>query len=241
MTLSLQRLRETGDSFKSRIHYGANWLARYESALDEEDVNLKIVEGQLIEEVLRERGLWGQLEYYLDIGTCTGRYLLFLRGAVKKGGTIIGIDDNPECIQFAKSNIQKTCPEDARISIHRKNFAAVELVLPLTRFHLITCMMSTISHFGQDRNDGFDDLLQTALRRMADYLDENGVLIFSAWSQHACNSGNFLSIYQQQDRQRLAEWTPSEAELRMRLKNAGFTTVQMSRPSIRLNLWVCQC
>ncbi|MEW5985066.1 MAG: methyltransferase domain-containing protein [Chloroflexota bacterium] len=238
MALFLERLQEAVESARSRIHYRANWLARYEFALDEKDTRLKQMEGQQTEQLLREQGRWGQIGSYLDVGTCTGRYLLRLCHAVREDGAIIGIDDDPESIQFARSNVVTHCNGDQRISVLLRNFAARELSLPGAPFQLITCMMSTLSHFGRHRQESLHDPLQATLCRLAGLLDEEGLLIFSTWSDYACRTWDFLSIYEEKDCQRLADWTPPEAELKRRLPAAGLTA-RLLRPDRRLNLWVC--
>lgn len=236
----LVHLEEAVQSSRNKIHYRANWLARYEFALDHDDSTLKRAEAASLEQAIRERGRWGRVCSYLDVGTCTGRYLLFLRDAVAPDGIIVGIDDDPECVRFAMSNVARHGENDRRVDLIRADFCARNLTLPNERFDLVSCMMSTLSHFGSERREDHDDALQTVLARVAGLLDPGGLFVFSTWSQHARDSGGFLSIYDETDCRRLAEWTPDRAELGKRLTSAGFKACRVSQPDPRLDFWTCE-
>jgi len=236
----LARLDRAVAASKNRIAYRSNWLARYEYALDPEDQALKSAEARALADALRTRGRWGRVGRCLDVGTCTGRYPLFLRDAVRPEGRIVGLDDNLQCVQFARANVEREASDDARIRILHGDFGAPRLSLEDAPFHLITCMMSTLSHFGRDRNDGLDDALQETLRRMWQLLDPRGVLVFSLWSEEACRTGRFLSIYRPEDGRRLASWTPGMEETERRLSAAGFEKVERIQPDSRLDLWICE-
>jgi SAM-dependent methyltransferase len=240
MARYLARLDRAVAASKNRIAYRSNWLARYEYALDAEDEALKTAEARSLAEALRTRGRWGRLGRCLDVGTCTGRYLLFLRDAVRPGGRIVGLDDNLQCVQFARANVEREAPDDPRIRILHGDFGARRLPLDDAPFHLITCMMSTLSHFGRDRNDRFDDALQATLRRMRRLLEPGGVLVFSLWSGEACRTRRFLAIYRPEDDRRLTAWTPGAEETARRLAAAGFAQVERLRPDPRLDLWICE-
>ena len=236
----IDRLQVAVDAARNRIGYYSSWLARYDYALSEADEQVKTAEAEATEQVLRAQGRWGRLQRYMDVGTCTGRYLLFLRDAVAPTGRILGLDENPECVLYTLGKIESICPDDPRLSVIRRDFTAPALHLDDAPFDLITCMMSTMSHFDQDRRDDFADELQAVLRRMAGLLDENGLLIFSTWSEAACTDGAFLSIYQDEDRRRLADWTPPARKMAERLARAGFRRHTLMHPDPRLNLWICE-
>jgi SAM-dependent methyltransferase len=230
-------------SAKARIDYESNWLAFYEFALGPEDTALKTVESKRVEEVLRKLGKWGTLERCLDVGTCTGRYPMFLAPALTANGTAIGIDDDGDCVRFAKANVAQRCPDDRRIQIQADDFTASDLRIRGS-FDLITCMLGTLSHFGRDRarptGGVFDDTLQHCLARMASLLRPDGTLILGTWSEHACAGRHMIGIYKDNDRRRLAEWTPSGKELRMRLRQAGFDIIDEAQPDVRLDFTVCR-
>jgi len=238
MQTYLDRLQTAVASAKSRIDYWSHWLARYEFALDVEDESLKSSEADLTERVLRDKGSWGAVSRYLDVGTCTGRYLLRLRDAVRRDGIIVGIDDNLDSVLFARGNIHEHCPDDDRITIVQRDFLQ-DTTLIDGEFDLLTCMMGTLSHFGHDRNNRYEDNLQRALSHMARLLRPGGHLVFSTWSPEACEKGNLLSIYGKLDAARLARWTPTVNELDARLRLAGFDPPEKYYPDARLILWYC--
>ncbi|MGQ0722517.1 MAG: class I SAM-dependent methyltransferase [Candidatus Eiseniibacteriota bacterium] len=236
----LRDLSAALESAKGRIHYRANWLARYEFALDEGDAALKQAEAERLEEALRAHGFWGGVGSVLDVGTCTARYPLLLRPAVRDDGTIVGVDDDPDCVQFARENVARAAPGDSRIVLVRADFAARDLTLPGAPFDLVTCMMSTVSHFGRGRRADFGDPLQAVMRRFAGLLSPDGLLVLSSWSRTALESGRLLAIYDEPDCKRLVEWTPQADELDARLLAAGLRAVERSVPDPRLDLLVCR-
>lgn len=236
----VEGLDRTVESSRTRIRYRSNWLARYEHALEAEDEELKGLEAERAEQLLRDRGRWGRIGSYLDIGTCTGRYLSGLCDAVADDGRIVGIDDNLESVLFARAELRKRHPDDLRISVLLQEFGADRTRPEGAPFDLITCMMSTVSHFGWDRNDDFDDTLQRNLEGMVSLLTDEGMLLFSCWSPQALLDGNLLSIYHDSDVARLAEWTPPTEELARRLKRLGFRSFAHEQPDPRLDLWICE-
>ena len=222
------------------IQYRADWLVHYESALDPEDAALKRAEAERLEAALRERGRWGRIGGVLDVGTCTGRYPLLLREAVRPDGSIVGIDIDPACVEFARGNVARIAGSDARIVVVHADFTSPELALPQTPFDLVICMMSTLSYFGRNRRAGFDDALQRVLLRFANLLAPEGLLFFSTWSREALDTGRLLSIYDESDRWKLAAWTPDTDEMEQRLVAAGFAFRKRSCPDPRLDFWACE-
>jgi SAM-dependent methyltransferase len=234
----LDELQKAVDSAHARIDYESNWLAIYEFALDRDDEDLKIVEIKRVEEILRSRDMWGSVQRYLDVGTCTGSYPIHLRDAVLSKGEILGIDEDFDCVRFARSNIRHHCPEDRRIMIQQLDFGGQEARLE-PGFDLLTCMLGTLSHFGWDRQPSFDDTLQRALVRMKTLLKPNGLLMVGNWSRYARETKRMISIYSESDRRRLAEWTPPIEELIQRLMLAGLQVDDRFEPELRLDLLVC--
>ena len=225
---------------RDRVGYRATWLARYEHGLDEADERLKRVEAELVEEALRRRGLWGSVQGYLDIGTCTGRYLRHLRDAIAPAGRIVGIDNNVESILTTREKLRRAHRDDSRIAVLLRDFRHADSPIPGAPFDLVTCMMSTISHFGKNRQPSFEDPLQGTLRRMSDLLAGGGLLVLSFWSRQACEARDLLSIYDRRDRESLAAWTPGPDELRRRLAATGLAVSESLQPDPRLELWLCR-
>jgi SAM-dependent methyltransferase len=239
----IAKLESAIGSAEGRIDYESNWLAFYEFGLSQEDIGLKTVESKRVEEVLRREERWGRLRRCLDIGTCTGRYPMLLAAALDPSGTIKGIDDDFDCVRFAKSNVQRHCPGESRIRIEKEDFTAPDTSLT-GKFDLITCMLGTLSHFGRERKpaaaDGFNDGLQRALARMRSLLADDGLLLLGTWSEQACAGKHLLGIYRDADIDRLVTWTPSLRELRQRIGQAGLSIVEEAHPDVRLDLTVCR-
>lgn len=222
---------------KKQVEYSSkNWLTHYEFLLSPNDNNLKLQELKSVERLLRESGRWGHIRRYLDVGTCSARYPLGLSEAVIEQGEIIGIDNDIECVRLAESKTRG----DSRIRIMSLDFAAIDIP-KLGEFDLITCMLGTLAHFGWDKNVDFNDTLQRVLQRIANMLSEDGILIFSIWSEHARNNLQMIDIYKESSRQRLAEWTPGLSEIMNRLEAVGLTASEDGgHTSSRLNLIVCK-
>jgi len=237
----LGKLDSAVDAAAATIDYETNWLAIYEFALDRVDEDLKIVESKRVEEVLRQSGRWGRIRRYLDIGTCTGRYPIGMRDAVVQDGFIKGIDEDYDCVRFAKSNLDRLCPGERRVVFEHCDFVALNM-LPEAPFDLITCMQGRLSHFGWDRKVGqpIEDSMQRALDRMARLLDRQGILVLGTWSRWACETRRMFSIYSELDRRRLADWTPTNEELLMRLERAGLRPIAQYQPDHRLDFTVCE-
>lgn len=237
----IDELQEAVDSAKTKIDYESNWLAIYEYALGQEDEKMKTVELARVEEILRtevqKRNL--TINRYLDVGTCTGRYPIQLRSWVTPNGEILGVDEDYDCVRFAQANVEQNCPDERRIDIVQRDFVAREVGIP-GKFDLITCMLGTLSHFGWDRSRNYQDHLQRALARLAELLDDNGLLFLGTWSEYACKDHKMLGIYRPGDRERLAEWSPGVDELVKRLSSAGLDVVARVQPELRLDLFCCR-
>ncbi len=237
----LNRIRQAFEAASERIDYQPNWLARYDHGLPAEDENLKRLELGQVQQVLKQSGRWGHVRRYLDVGTCTGRYVINLRQAVQPGGALTGIDNDPDAVRFARWNVRQECGEDDRITIERMDFCAPDCQLEGS-FDLITCMLGTLLHFGRNRQEAlpYHDALQRAIERFAALLSEDGSLFFSVWSDAACRDLDLLSIYSQDDMERLAEWNPSRRELQERLRLGGLRFGQPYSLAGRLDLYHCR-
>jgi hypothetical protein len=236
-----KHIKTACESAGRRIDYASNWLARYEFALPDSDKTLKTVELARVKEVLRQKTLQGRIKKYLDIGTCTGRYPRDLKkeGYLDPKGDALGIDDDDDCIEFARAqgDSPTTYP---RVRFEREDFLATTLHEISGKYDLVTCMLGTLSHFGWNRHNNYEDSLQSALKRMKHTLENDGLLIIANWSGEACSRRDFLSIYSDYDKDMLAHWTPSKSELEERLKVAGLVVEEQIEPDPRLDLFICR-
>lgn len=237
----LDRLRENVEYSSSRIDYPVSWLVHYDHALPREDEALKIEELSSVRLELIRLGRWGHIRRFLDVGTCTGRYLFSLRDAVETNGMILGVDNDIDCVRFTQAKVRRELGSEARFRIERHDFRAPEL--PSThRFDLITCMLSTFLHFERQEGDGppYDDVFQRALEKFARLLTEDGLLFFSVWTEEACRDLRLLSIYSEEDKRRLAKTAISQDGLRQRLEDAGLRTLAPILLQERLLLYRCE-
>jgi SAM-dependent methyltransferase len=234
----LDAMQRSFDSARTHIDYESNWLTHYEFDLDRVDTRLKETEAARVRAALTVTERWGMVGRYLDIGTCTGRYLLLMRDAVRPDGELLGVDEDLDCVRFTEAALDRRCPDDTRIRIECSDF----LTMPPDAgpFDLVTCMLGTLSHFGWNRSLNHDDALQDALVLMRSQLAHDGLLILGTWSQLACERHAMLKIYRDSDRRRLAQWTPPIEELHTRLREADLEIVRFERPEARLDLTVAR-
>jgi SAM-dependent methyltransferase len=242
----LEDMQKATARARRRLGYVTNYLAKFDADIDEDDKRLKREELETANELLAGHPM--KLRSHLDIGTHTGRWLIEIRDRVEQSGRIIGIDNDEDCVQYAGARIREKTDGDSRIVVHQIDFVAPEIP-HLGTFHLITCMLGTLSYFGLDKRPGFDgshsceyDTLQEALCRMASLLEKDGILLLSVWSPEACNDSGrrMLSIYRPTDRQLLANGTPEAEELAKRLANAGLCLDCQVSVDQRLTMYKCR-
>jgi SAM-dependent methyltransferase len=235
----LERIRQAIEYSSRRIDYRLVWLARYDHGLPAKDELLKAVELSTVKTELQRLARWGKVRRHLDVGTCTGRYPVSLRDAVDPNGEIMGIDNDMDCINYARWNVQFEVRNDPRLHIERADFCDEEGKIA-GPFDLITCMLGTAIHFRRDREvPPYDDPFQRALERFGALLEDDGLLFLSVWTEEACRDLDLLSIYTEEDKQRLAEWTPTAAELRSRLTAAGLSFDLPYHLESRIDLYCC--
>lgn len=240
MSNLLDCIREAIEQSAKRIDYHPIWLARYDHDLPKDDDRLKRSEFQGVERILRSRAMWGARRRFLDVGTCTGRYPIGLRGAVAADGEIIGVDNDRDAVRFARRNVEEACGGDARMRIEHLDFCAGEFELA-GPFDLITCMLGTLLHFSRSAaaRPPYEDYLQRALARFAALLSDDGIVFFSVWTPQARRERRVLSIYSEDDKQQLASWNVTSQELRERLGAAGLEIVARERIERRMDLYCC--
>jgi SAM-dependent methyltransferase len=237
----LERLRKNVEYSSSRIDYPVSWLVHYDHALPREDEALKVEELSSVRVELVRLERWGQVRRFLDVGTCTGRYLFFLRDAVVANGTILGVDNDIDCVRFTQAKLRRAFGSEPRYRVERHDFRTPEPP-SADRFDLVTCMLGTILHFERQETHGphYDDDFQRALTKFARLLTDDGVFFFSVWTEEACRSLQLLSIYSEEDKRRLARAAIPPHELQQRLACAG---LRMPAPILlqeRLLLYRCE-
>jgi SAM-dependent methyltransferase len=237
----LDRLRKNVEYSSSRIDYPVSWLVHYDHALPREDEALKIEELCSVRVELVRLGHWGFVRRFLDVGTCTGRYLVSLRDAVATNGMILGVDNDIDCVRFTQAKVRREFSCESRLRIERHDFRTPEPPSTQT-FDLVTCMLGTVLHFERQETRGppYHDDFQRALEKFARLLTEDGVFFFSVWTEEACRTLRLLSIYSNEDKCRLARAAISQDELRQRLECAGLRTPAPILLQERLLLYRCE-
>ncbi len=236
----LQRIRAGLDAAAARIEYHPLWLARYDHDLSEADERLKHAEFAAVAQTLDARGTWGTIGRILDVGTCTARYPIALRAAVRPDGDILGVDYDWDAVRFARHNVRETCSGDARIRIEHADFCAEAFGFE-GPFDVITCMLGTFMHFQRDPGGmAAGDDLQRALERFRGLLAPDGILFFTIWTEAARQARDLLSIYSDEDMRKLSGWNGTAVELEARLAAAGLDHAEAISIDGRMQLFCCR-
>ena len=203
--------RQAVERAADSLSYPPDWQWIYDHDLPRDDEKIKEAEMKATQTSLIESGPHN-INRYLDIGTCTGRYPVSLKkaGLFSDEVKIVALDADRHCCRTTRKSLN-----DAGIS----NFEVpCEDFLIWARdrieeFDLITCMLGTISHFGAPVSDEPHGKIDDSIQMMADLMAPNGILILGVWSRGAISSSNFLSIYNQRAQQKLIQWSPSKQEI----------------------------
>lgn len=163
------------------VIYNSSWLYRYESASGR-DAQLKLEEMRAFETLLRRHTELRIISSsFLDIGTCTGRYLRWAHQ--KEFEKIVGIDRSVDSILYCSKTLSFS-PELHCLNVISEPEQRL-LVLLGGQFDLITVMFGTINHF-----NSIEQL--KVIQRMSRILKNDGLLIISSWIQDRCS----FSLYE---------------------------------------------
>lgn len=237
----LDKLQKKVNYHFKKIDYSVPKLIRFDRNFDAADKRVKRLEYNTTIDFLEYNNLFLIIKDYLDIGTCTCRYPLKLNTEFKnrnlKKPSILGIDVDPDCIQFSKLNIEAAKDAD-NIEVKEIDFLdeSSDLNRSNKKYQLITCMLGTVSHFGWDKNLKHEDDLQNALRNIDRLLDKNGVAIISNWL--LSGSKQMLSIYEPDEVEQLKSFTEPSFVLEDRLKKV-FNYVEKKEVGNFLHLFFC--
>lgn len=123
---------------------------------------------------------------YLDLGTCTGRYLRW--GCDQGFGTVCGVDNSPASIRHCARLRQAD-----RVYLYHADFLSCPVMHDLAArhgpFHLVTAMLGTVDHVSRHRHASF-------LNLVSEVLSPAGTLILSTWRVGRCD----LSLYSERER-----------------------------------------
>ncbi len=170
--------------------YHNSWLAGYEQ-LNSADTAITAAEMaafcQLIASFAARTG-YKRLNY-LDLGTCTGRYL---RWAAGQGfATVCGVDNSPAAVAYC---CQSALP--GNVHLYEADFLEPGALVGIARergpFELITAMLGTIDHAPRAAQ-------LALLSSLREVLAPTGAVVLSGWRPGQCN----LSLYSDTERRYL--------------------------------------
>ncbi len=227
--------------YEKKIDYTLKKLLDFDSDESTSDAILKSSEFEVVYEHLKLN--LNSIKSYLDIGTCTGRYLLELKNILSEETIIYGIDSDPDCIDFTKLKLKiykKLGRKTDNIFVLQKDILNPQLSIDFDNLNLITCMLGTLSHFGWDirNDDNYNDDLQYALIKMKSLLSDSGQLILSNWSEIGLAT-KMLSIYSDTDRKLLRSGTVSKSELKKRLLELNLQFKIAQTKDRKLDIFIC--
>lgn len=187
------------------IDYTYKKLLEYDLDISAADKLIKDNELAVVLAEMKRMQHFKNVGSYLDIGFCTGRYPFTIQQYLSRGSYIAGVDAGYNCYEYAliqntkrKADIHFFCSDFTTDYTHAVYYRSYELV---------TCMLGTISHFGERKNQ-----LSDTLQKMANLLADNGVLIISNWTQKGIATG-LLSIYNNAERKLLQRTTPNTSAI----------------------------
>lgn len=239
----LKEYKKVFDYYENKVDYTFQKIVKFDNDTNKSDADLKKSELTQVISYIKRFAYADKTQRYLDIGTCTGRYLFKLSTILNKQCNIYGFDSDPDCIKYisVKNKILKSVGKARKnLSVLKKDFLLDNIKEEFEAFDLITCMLGTLSHFGWNLKDNFKDDLQKALEVMSSILSDKGVIILSNWSQIGIQRDNLLSIYSQNDNRLLKEGTESRSRLIKRLQKLSLEYEILHDDQRRLDIFFCK-
>ena len=175
-----------------KLDYSQELFLKYEFGLPEDEMKKFLETVNALPFIKAQTGEGNR--FSLDIGSATGRYPCLLQRNF--GFRAHGIDIASGAIEF--SNKHKVvdgwprflCGDARELNKH----------FPDQRFHVITCMMGTFDHIGQDEQEN-------VLRKIEGALYPGGVAIISLWDTE-CQHLAYLSIYNETQKEQIRKNSP---------------------------------
>jgi SAM-dependent methyltransferase len=225
------------------IDYERNWLLKFDSDANEGDARLKRAEMKFVVEAIESRTRSKAADGHLDLGTCTGRYLLSLRPFLDSGSTSVGVDIDLDCVGHCER--KEELQDKRQFNVVDGDIREAE-TLPKDSFDLVTCMMGTLCHLRRNVNSSgeYDDPWQTGLDNLANRLAMDGDAFVAIWSGESGDSNGAvpptLSIYPRRSTDILLKQSPSKEEFDARLRQAGLRSVKDALIERRLHVYHLQ-
>lgn len=185
-------------------------LERYQTYMNlpEADEAKKSVEMQWVTETLHDLQ---PSHHVLDIGTATGRYAVYF---AERGCHVTGVDVSDVALTIAQQNVEAANCAD-RVHLHRMNVLNLEFLED--SFDLVTCMMGTICHVPNEQK-------MLAFEEIHRVLRPGGQAILTFWDPD-CSMTNYLSFYEEAERDLLRAQSLTMAECRELVQDCGFSEV----------------
>ncbi|GJM34189.1 MAG: hypothetical protein DHS20C18_31900 [Saprospiraceae bacterium] len=177
----------------SKVDYDARWLIKYDHLIRSNNYILNSEKSSLLGYLEKSERHFNN---HLDVGVCTGRY----PEELKKKSLVTrsySVDLDSDVAEWMEK-FQKGLPF-LRWDIRLPSVVAeLNSNFHVKKFDLITCMVSTISHFNKkaifkkfDDNTG----LFSGVKNMGYLLNENGLLVISTWSDFELLRSKELDLY----------------------------------------------
>lgn len=191
------------------LDYDQELFLKYDYALPEDETK-KFLETVNFFYLLNDFSLANKIT--LDIGSATGRYPMLMKWM---GAQAYGIDIEPRAVEYA----QKQIPPDVEFPKFFCADASQDFPEPIPKVNLVTCMMGTIAHIPQMRQ-------QIVLNKIYDCLLPEGYVAISTWDCE-CSHLSYLSIYNEIQKDTIRQNAPSSDKMREMLEQAGFQHIQI--------------
>ncbi|MCA9651724.1 MAG: class I SAM-dependent methyltransferase [Myxococcales bacterium] len=199
--------------------YNGRWLEQFDRA-EGTDLRLQEEEKQAFDQLVTAAAAgprsWGELRY-LDVGTCTGRYLAW---AVDKGiAAVHGLDCSRQAVAFTRRRF------GTRVHVVEGDIRVEGIGgrLALGDMDLVSIMFGTFNHFSSAQQ-------LVVLSNLRDCLRIGGSLVVSSWQPGRCD----FSIYDTRQRELLASRGLSPVQLSELAAGCGLEVAEWIHTSSKL-------
>jgi|SRR6185437_1743563 len=194
MNSPLPKQRDAPISVADSAFYDAAFLRRYD-ALQGASAEVKAAEQRILDEIvdLRQQSRL-RCERYLDVGTCTGRYLIWAHDNGFR--TLCGLDHSPDAIAHCRTKLTFPARLIEGSCLDMESYRGIENV------DFVTMMMGTANHLTAPE-------LKTFFLNVSTVIATGGDLVLSTWR----SSPERLTLYTEADARKLCRIALNLAEL----------------------------
>lgn len=195
----------------SKVDYDADWLIKYDHLLRSNNHILGSEKSSLLGYLEKTEKHYRN---HLDVGVCTGRYPEELKNKelVTKSCSIDLDSDVAEWMSKFRKHVSFLRWDIRLPSVIKKLNSSFNI----SKYDLITCMVSTISHFNKiDRfkKFNFETGLVKGLENIGYLLNEDGIMVVSTWSNFDILRNKEIDLYDDKAIDYLEKHTPTIDEI----------------------------